>query len=84
MVVKKIVVSKGVTMSVGKFESIRCDASVEIELDKGDDEDGAYEAGFEIVDTQINKQIGESQSILGTNSVFKQESKPKSNSRRRS
>jgi hypothetical protein len=83
MNIKKITVSKGVTISVGKFESVRCDASVEIEIGKGEDEDEVFETAFELVDAQLNSQIAENQPIIANTSVFKEEEKPKSSKRRR-
>jgi len=63
-------VSKGVTVSVGKFESIRIDAHVEVRGEKGEDPDDLFEIGWESLDEQINKQLEEIQDVVGEGSVF--------------
>ena len=75
-IVSKVSVSKGVTVSVGKFESVRIDASIELTAEKGDDEQSLYEAGFTTVDEQINKQIKDLQDVVEPNSVFKEDVHP--------
>lgn len=82
--VTKISVSKGVTVSVGKYESIRIDSSMEIGLGKNDDSETVTKTGYEMLDEQINDQLKEIQDLVGDNSVFKfEEPKKKSGSRRR-
>lgn len=83
MVIKKIIVSKGVTVSVGKFESLRFDASLEIGTNEDDDSDTVFETGFELCDEQINKQIEEVQDIVASGSVFKVDKKESTSSKRR-
>jgi len=63
-------VSKGVTVSVGKFESVRIDATVEVRAEKGEDPDDLFDIGFESVDEQVNKQLAEIQDIVTEGSVF--------------
>jgi hypothetical protein len=75
MVVKEVTVSKGVTISIGKFESVRVDASAVLVAEKGEDPDMLYETGFEVVDEQINKQIAELQDVISDSSVFHAETK---------
>lgn len=70
--VTKVTVSKGVTISVGQYESVRIDAQVEVRGD-GEDSDDLFDIGFETIDEQINKQIDEIQDIVGGKSMFKYE-----------
>jgi len=84
MVIEVIEVSKGVTVSVGKFESIRIDVTLRIRTEDDDDSDSVFETGYELVDEQINKQIEEIQKIVSPTSVFKvDKTEKKSSSRRR-
>lgn len=73
---KEITVSTGITISVGKFESIRLDASARITDDNGD-YDTMFDAGWNLVEEQINKKIEELQDVMNNTSVFKLEEKPK-------
>ncbi len=89
MDIKKVSVSKGVTVSVGKFESLRLDVAIEVEPGKGEDFDTIVETGYEMCDEKLNKQLSEVQDLVADNSVFKVENvvkkpKKKSGSRRRS
>ena len=69
--VSKISVSKGVTVSVGKYESVRIDAHIELTAEKGDDEETLFSTAFTMVDDQVNAQIKELQDVVEPNSVFK-------------
>lgn len=82
---KEITISKGVTISVGQFESIRCDASLKIALDEDDDTDVAFSTGYDMCDEQLNNQIKAAQSVIADKSVFKsdEETGTKKHSRRR-
>jgi hypothetical protein len=72
MRVTSITVSRGVTMSVGKFESIRADASAMIELKEGDGDPTTHKATLTgIVEGWINEAIREHQHVVGADSVFK-------------
>lgn len=84
--ITKVVVSKGVTVSVGKYESVRIDAQVEVRGDDGEDPDMLFDIGFEAIDERINAQIGEIQEIVTDESVFKTaepDPKPKKRSSRK-
>ena len=76
---EEIIVIKGLTVSVGRYESIRVDASLKIVLDETDDTDTIFEAGFEMCDEQLNKQVEEIQDIIGKDSVFKVDKNPDTN-----
>ena len=80
-----VTVSKGVTVSVGKFESVRIDAQCEVRGEAGEDSDALFEIGFETIDEQINSQIEELQGIITQESVFHhgEDKKPKKTSRKR-
>jgi len=70
----KITVSKGVTVSVGKFESIRIDAMVELRNDT-DNPNAVFNDGYNLVDKKINEQLEEIQDVIAETSVFKIKSK---------
>ena len=72
MTPKKFSVSKGVTVNIGNYESIRIDASTEFELSEKDkDVKKCVAQGYEFLDEQINKQLADVQSILHPKSAFK-------------
>jgi len=81
---QKISVTKGVTASVGKFESVRIDASIEFQLGQNEDPDEVYERAWEKADEQINVQLAQIQDVIADTSTFKMDApKPKSSGRRR-
>ena len=53
MEVIEIYVSKGVTISVGKFESVRLDAAIKITPQENDDYDTVFDTAYEIVSDKI-------------------------------
>jgi len=53
----EINVSKGVTISVGKFESVRVDAAITMRMDEGEDYDTVYSSAMEIVSGQVMAQV---------------------------
>lgn len=64
-------ISKGVTASVGKYESIRFDCAVEIELGKGDKASAVYDKGMKFVDARLNHELKDTQEALSSTSVFR-------------
>lgn len=81
--IKVITVSKGVTISVGQYESVRIDAQLEIRGDEGEDPDQLFEIGYETIDEKINDQITEIQEIVGKNSMFRYEKEENKKSTRK-
>lgn len=72
----KISVTKGLTIGVGKFESIRIEATTEFEttakpLSVAAEKD--MQDAFDFVDKQLNKQVGDIQGSIKPDSVFVQE-----------
>lgn len=82
MRVDSITVSKGVTVSVGKFESVRIQADMTISLDKGEDHDNVFKAAYVMLDDQINAQVTDLQDVIQDTSIFKAE-QPKESRKRR-
>lgn len=66
----KINASKGITVNIGHFESIRIDCGVEVQSD-GEDEDTLFEIAYESIDKVINDKISEIQDIVDNTSSFK-------------
>lgn len=94
MRVSKISVSKGITVNVGNFESVRFDAGVEVSLDQQPDARTGnnptsinvvevYEHAYGIVDNQLNKQLKEIQDAITEKSIFKVDTSETKVSRRR-
>jgi hypothetical protein len=52
----KISVSYGRTINTGNFNSVRLDASIEVELEDGDTATAAYDKAFEIVKAQVGSE----------------------------
>jgi hypothetical protein len=83
MVVNTVEVRKGLTAACGKFESVRIEALVQIQLDEKDDAKSAYIRGWDMVDDQLNNQIEELQDVLQETSIFKMSSSEKKESKSR-
>ena len=69
MEISEISVTKGLTLSMGKFESIRLDASISIKPEKGEDEDVLYNSAYEICDSQLEVQVKIISDALSENST---------------
>jgi len=89
MKIKDISVSKGVTISVGKFESVRLDAAITIQPSAEDDYDVVYDTAQEIVSSKIMAQVIELKPIIDkgsfvhelTEGTIRKKTKPKSRRR---
>lgn len=55
----KISVSYGRTINTGNFNSVRLDASIEVELEPGDSASDAYDKAFATVKTQVAVRAGQ-------------------------
>ena len=88
MEISEVSVTKGLTLSMGKFESIRLDASISVRPEKGEDEDVLFNAAYEICESQLEIQVQMISDSLSENSgahmLYNKEEKPaKKKSRRR-
>jgi len=71
MKVKSIRVSKGITASVGKFESVRLDYEIEVELGQGDTANVVAAKLTKWADAQVNNEVKELRKSLSPSSIFK-------------
>lgn len=52
----KVTYSRGLTLNVGNFESVRIDISVEAEVEPGETFQGAYQAAKKAVDAAVREE----------------------------
>lgn len=72
----KITVTKGVTVGVGKFETVRMEVSAEFESSAKPltaQHEKEVKDAFDFLDEQLNNQINDIQDTLKPDSVFKSE-----------
>lgn len=55
----KVVVSRGLTINLGNYESERIDLSAEIELSPGETAEQAFDAGWKLVTEQLELRVGD-------------------------
>lgn len=70
MKVKQINVSKGFTISVGKFESVRLDSAVTVDVEEEDDIDVVFEKAYGVVSQQIMGQVMLMKSVIDRGSFI--------------
>lgn len=71
MKVKQINVSKGFTISVGKFESVRLDSAVTVDVEEEEDDiDVVFEKAYGVVSQQIMGQVMLMKSVIDRGSFI--------------